>query len=57
MTNFESLECIQTEIEAIMVRAGVSGGSSGSVEPLDFEKGAMEPLKFLRFGEMEPLNF
>ena len=27
-----------------VIRAGVSGGSSGSVEPLDFEKGAIEQV-------------
>ena len=29
-----------------MYRAVVSGGSRGSVEPLDFEKTEMEPLNF-----------
>ena len=37
-------------------RAVVSGGSRGSVEPLDFEKTEMEHLNFLEFLEEKVLR-
>ena len=38
-------------------RAGISGGSSGSMEPLDFWERHNGTTRFLRFGTMEPVNF
>ena len=37
--------------------AGISGGSSGSMEPLNFGESCNETTRFLRFGAIEPVNF
>ena len=39
-----------------LYRAGVSGSSSGSMEPFDFGERYNGTTRFLRFGAMEPVN-
>ena len=39
------------------IRAGFIGGSSGSMEPLDFSEGSNGTTRFLNLDAMEPVNF